>query len=69
MEQNLCIFNRPLKTYYLLLKDVTMINPGTVRFGVMKHKDKQSTMIKNLVETMWLARYYRPTEITYDQGS
>ena len=31
----------------------------------MKIKD---TSIANLVETMWLSRYPRPIEITYDQG-
>ena len=35
----------------------------------MQNKDKKVMTITNLVETMRLARYYQPTEITYYQGS
>ena len=45
-----------------------MIDPVTGWFEVTQYSDKKATMIANLVETTWLARYPWPVEITYDQG-
>ena len=45
-----------------------MTNPITGWFEVVQYDDKRSITIANLVETMWLSRYHRPIEITYDQG-
>ena len=46
-----------------------MIDPVTQGFKIMQYNYKRAISIANLVETMWLSRYPRPTEITYDQGS
>ena len=46
-----------------------MKDPVTGWFEITQYDDKISITIANLVETMWLTRYPRPTEITYDQGS
>ena len=45
-----------------------MIDPVTGWFEVVRYDDKRQITIANLVETMWLSRYPRPIEITYDQG-
>ena len=45
-----------------------MINPVTGWFKIAQYEDKISISIANLVETIWLSRYPRPIEITYDQG-
>ena len=37
-------------------------------FEVTQYNDKIYIPITNLVETTWLSRFPRPTEITYDQG-
>ena len=54
---------------YLILKAVTMINPVTGWFKIIKYKDKPEMIIKNLEETTWLTRYPWPAEITHDRGS
>ena len=36
---------------------------------ITQYDDKRATSIKNLVDNMWLAKYSRPIEIKYDQGS
>ena len=46
-----------------------MIDPVRVWFVIAQYDDKRSIYIANLVETVWLSRYPRPIEITYDQGS
>ena len=46
-----------------------MINPVTGWFEVAQYYDKKAVSIANSVETLWLSRYPRPIEITYDQGS
>ena len=46
-----------------------MIDPVTGWFKITQYDDKRVISITNLVETTWLVRYPRPTEITYDQGS
>ena len=45
-----------------------MIDPVTGWFKVVQYDDKRATTIANLVENMWISRYPRPIEITYDQG-
>ena len=45
-----------------------MIDPITGWFEVTKYRNKKSTTIVNLVETMWLVWYPWPVEITYDWG-
>ena len=46
-----------------------MIDHVTGWFETTQYDDKIAITIANLVETMWLTRYPRPMEITYDQGS
>ena len=46
-----------------------MINSVTGWFEIAQYDDKTAISIVNLVETMWLSRYPRPIEITYDQES
>ena len=46
-----------------------MIDPVTGWSEVVRYDDKRAITIANLVETMWISRYPRPIEITYDQGS
>ena len=57
------------KKEILNIKAITMIDPFKGWSGIMQYDDKIVTSITNLVETMWLTRYPRPTEITFDQGS
>ena len=45
-----------------------MIEPVTWWFELTKYDDQIAISITNLVENMWLSRYPRPIEITYDQG-
>ena len=44
-----------------------MIDPVTGWFEIEKYEDKRAISIANLVETMWLYRYPRAIEITYDK--
>ena len=46
-----------------------MIDPVTGWFGITKYENKIAISIAYLVETMWLTRYPRTMEITYDQDS
>ena len=46
-----------------------MIDPVTGWFEITQCDDKIAILITNLVETMWLSRYPRLMETTYDQGS
>ena len=46
-----------------------MIYPVTGWFEIAQYESKIAISIANLVETMWLSRYPRPIEITYDQGN
>ena len=50
------------------LKAVTMFDPVTGWFEVVRYEDKTAITIANLLETAWLCRYPRTIEITYDQG-
>ena len=46
-----------------------MIDPVTGWFKITQYTNKIEISIANLVETMWLSRYPRTMEITYNQGS
>ena len=46
-----------------------MIEPVIGWFKIIQYDDKRALSIANLVETAWLARYPKPMEIVYDQGS
>ena len=50
-------------------KAITMIDPKTGWFEVTQYNNTRAISIATLVETMWLSRYPRPMEITYDQES
>ena len=52
----------------LHLKSVTMIDPVTGWFEVLRYDDKRRYLFANLVENTWLSRYPRPIETAYDQG-
>ena len=45
-----------------------MIDHVTGWFEIVQYDNKGAITIADLVETMWLSRYPRPIEITYDQG-
>ena len=53
----------------LNLKAATMIDPVTGWFEITEYNDMRTISTANLVETMWMSRYPRTMEITYDQGS
>ena len=46
-----------------------MIDHVTGWFKTTQYDDKRAMHIVNLVGTTWLARYPRPMEMTYKQGS
>ena len=46
-----------------------MIGTVTVRLEITQYDNKIEISIVNLDETIWLTRYPRQMEITYDQGS
>ena len=52
----------------LNVKAVIMIYTVTGWFEVTQYKVKIAMSISILVETVWLSRYSRPMDITYDQG-
>ena len=62
------ILRHKVKKENLHIKAVTMINPVTVWFEVVRYDDKIAINIANLAETIWLSRYPMPIEIMYDQG-
>ena len=45
-----------------------MIDPVTGQFEVTQYNDKRVMEIADLLEIMWLSKYPRPMDITYDQG-
>ena len=53
---------------YLILKDVTMIDPVTGWFEVMQYRNKKAMTISKLVESTWMVQYPWPVEITYYRG-
>ena len=46
-----------------------MIDPITGWFNIPQYNDKREISIANLVDTMWLGRYHRTIEITYEKES
>ena len=46
-----------------------MVDPVARWFEITQYNDKRVISIADFVGTMWLSRYPRPMEITYDQGS
>ncbi len=46
-----------------------MIDPATGWFEIHQIPDKRSDTIANIVEQEWLARYPRPTQVTFDRGT
>ena len=46
-----------------------MIDTVARWFEITQYNNKRVISIADLVGTMWLSRYPRPMEITYDQGS
>jgi hypothetical protein len=57
----------PTKTHSLLA--LTMIDPATGWFEIIKATTKSATSIQNLFHNTWLARYQRPQFIVFDNGS
>ena len=53
----------------LEFKVVTMIDPVTGWFEMASYDDKMPETITNILETVWLSRYPRPTKIIADRGS
>jgi hypothetical protein len=48
---------------------VTMIDPATSWFEIKSITDKTAITVAEVVETTWLTRYPRPSQLTYDRGS
>ena len=46
-----------------------MIDPITGLFEIQQYQDKIVISIVISVKTVSLSRYFRPVEVTYDQGS
>ena len=46
-----------------------MIDPVTGWFEISQYGDRKAMSIAKLDETMWMSRYSRLIEITYDQVS
>jgi hypothetical protein len=57
----------PAKTHSLLA--LTMIDPTTGWFEIVKATNKSATSIQDLFHNTWLARYPRPQFIVFDNGS
>ena len=60
---------KKLKEENLNLKAFNMVYPVTGWFEITEYENKRVISIAQLVETTWLTRYQRPTEIIYNQGS
>jgi hypothetical protein len=58
----------PAKTHSLLLLVLTMIDPATGWFEIVKATNKSATSIQDLFHNTWLARYLRPQFIVIDNG-
>jgi hypothetical protein len=57
---------KPAKTHSLLT--LTMIDPATSWFEIVKATNKSATSIQDLFHNTWLARYPRPEFIVFDNG-
>ena len=53
----------------LVLHAVTMIDPATGWFEMTEIPNKRADTIANIVETTWLTRYPRPTNLICDRGT
>ena len=53
----------------LILKTLTVIDPATGWFEIVKYNYKQTDTIENLGQQIWICRYMHPTIITYDRGN
>jgi hypothetical protein len=56
----------PAKTHSLLA--LTMIDPATGWFEIVKATNKSATSIQDLFHNTWLARYPGPQFIVFDNG-
>jgi hypothetical protein len=56
----------PAKTYSLLT--LTIVDPATGWFEIVKTTNKSATSIQDLFHNTWLARYPRPQFIVFDNG-
>jgi hypothetical protein len=56
----------PAKVYSLLA--LTMIDPATCWFEIIKATNKSATSIQDLFHNTWLVRYPRPQIIVFDNG-
>ena len=56
---------RKVQNDYLILKYLTVINPATGSFKIVKCNDKNAATIYKLVEEAWICRYISPTIIIY----
>ena len=50
----------------LILKALTMIDPATIWFEIIKYKFNQAATIENISEQTWLCRYLRPIITTHE---
>ena len=50
----------------LMIKSLTMVDPTTRWFKIIKYRDKSESTIENIVDQTWLCRYPRPTIFTSD---
>jgi hypothetical protein len=57
----------PAKTHSLLA--LTMTDPATGWFEIVKATNKSETSIQDLFHNTWLARYPRPQFIVFDNGN
>jgi hypothetical protein len=57
----------PAKTHSLLA--LTIIDPATGWFEIVKATNKSSTSIQDLFHNTWLARFPQPQFIVFDNGS
>jgi hypothetical protein len=57
----------PAKIYSLLA--LTMTDPATGWFEIVKATNESETSIQDLFHSTWLARYPRPQFIVFDNGS
>jgi hypothetical protein len=56
----------PAKIHSLIA--LTMIDPATGWFAIIKATNKSATSIQDLFHNTWLARYPRPQFIDFDNG-
>jgi hypothetical protein len=64
------IYNKDISqnTLSASLLSLTMIDPATGWFEIVKATNKSATSIQDLFHNTWLARYPRPQFIVFDNG-